>query len=331
MFEFNLGTESPAQSRLSGGVYDVIIVGAGPAGMAAAIYTARDAIRTLVLDKAATGGLGALTERVENYPGFPDGISGVELMGRFRKQAERFGAEFVEHEEVTRLESVERGLWRVTTKAGNSYEGRVVMLATGSKPKKLNVPGEDAFYGRGLSYCATCDGPLFKGKDVVIVGCGNSGLQEGLNVMNYARSVKFVMSRSTSPAEKTLQERVLQHGKGMCYFNHRVVGFKGEERLTTVMTENVETGEVSELHADGVFVYAGYVPDTQFVAGLVALDEVGHIKTDAKMRTDVGGILAIGDVRADTLAQYTVAVGDGTKAAFTARDYLAELKGEAAK
>jgi len=328
MFEFKLETDTPKQpSQPLGGSYDVIVVGAGPAGLTAAIYTARDAIKTVVLDKATAGGLGALTDLVENYPGFPEGISGPKLMHRFRLQTERFGATVAEFQEVTRIESVARGLIKVHTADGNLYEGKVVIIATGSKPKKLGVPGEEEFYGRGLSYCATCDGPLFKGKDVVIVGCGNSGLQEGLNVLSYANSVKFLMSHASSSAEKTLQQRVLGSEKSMCYFNHRAVGFKGDARgVNAVVMENVETGEVSTLPADGVFVYAGYIPDTAFAKGLLEMDDAGHIKTDEKMRTNVEGILAIGDVRADTLAQYTVAVGDGTKSAFTAREYLAELK-----
>ncbi len=327
MFEFKLS--EPAAAGPSGGLYDVIIVGAGPAGLAAAIYTARDGIKTLVLEKSSAGGLGATTDLVENYPGFPDGISGPELMERFQKQAERFGAEIVEFEEVTQIEPVRKGLIKVHVASGTVFEAKMIFLAVGSHPKKLHLPGEEQFFGRGLSYCATCDGPLFKGKDVIIIGAGNSGLQEGLNVLSYAKSVTFVEFLPTSKAEKILQERTMAHPKSAFYFNTQVLEIKGGQVVTGIVMKDRATGEVRELPCDGVFIYAGYSPDTKFVEGLLELNQWGYIKTDGKMRTSVEGVLALGDVRAENLAQYTVAVGDGTKAAITAREYLAELEAQA--
>jgi thioredoxin reductase (NADPH) len=200
-----------------------------------------------------------------------------------------------------------------------------VVIATGSHPRHLNVPGEEEFYGQGVSYCATCDGPLFKGKDLVVVGCGNSGLQEGGVLLNYARQVTFVVSHPEPPAEKILQTRVMEQENSVCYLNYRVIEILGDTEVRGVVAQHVETGEITEIPAAGVFIYAGYLPDTDFVQDLVAMDETGYIETDDHMRTSVDGILAVGDVRAGNLAQITVAVGDGTKAAITAREYLATL------
>lgn len=326
MFDFKLGSDAAKSTSEQKKRYDLVIVGAGPAGLAAAIYAARDGIKTLVLEKAAAGGLAATTEHIENYPGFPEGISGPDLMDLFQKQATRFGAEILEFEEVTRIEPVRKGLLRVYTAADEVFEAKLVILATGSKPKKLGVPGEEEFYGRGLSYCATCDGPLFKGKDVVVVGAGNSGLQEGVNLLGYARSVTFIEFLPYSIAEKILQERTMNHPNSKFYFNHQVVEIKGEKMVTGVVVRDRATGELKELPTDGVFIYVGYSPDTKFLGGLVELNQWGYIKTDARMWTSVEGLMAIGDVRAENVAQITVAVGDGTKAALTAREYLAKLE-----
>ncbi len=327
MFDFKVA-EEPRKEAPSGGLYDYIIIGAGPAGLSSAIYASRDGMKVLVLEKEVVGGLAATTELIENYPGFPEGIAGEELMERMRKQAERFGTEIVEFDEVTKVEPVKKGLIRVHTAEGETYEGKVVLLATGSQPKHLGIPGEEEFYGRGVSYCATCDGPLYKGKRVVVIGCGNSGLQEGQNLLNYASEVTFIEFLDHSPAEKILQERVMNHPKATCYFHSQVVEIKGDEKVTAVVFKDRATGELKEIPADGVFIYVGYKPDTEFVKDLVELNRWGYIKTDEKMRTKVEGVLAAGDVRADNLAQVTVAVSDGCKAAMTTREYLAELKAE---
>jgi thioredoxin reductase (NADPH) len=269
------------------------------------------------------GGLAASTDLIENYPGFPDGISGPDLMDRFEAQAERFGTVIQEFEEVTEIEPVREGLFRVHTDAGDVYKAIMVVIATGSQPKKLGVPGEEEFYGKGLSYCATCDGPLFKDKDVVVIGAGNSGLQEGLNLLGYARSVNFVEFLPYSPAEKILQERAMSSEKATFHFNQQVTEIRGDKTVQTVVMKDRATGEVQELATDGVFIYVGYKPDSEFVQELVETDKWGYIKTDAKMRTNVEGLLAIGDVRADNIAQITVAAGDGTRAAIYIREYLA--------
>mgnify|MGYP000673607555 CR=1 FL=1 len=324
MFEFSLGKEPQSQGS-SGGLYDVVIIGSGPAGLTSAIYTSRDGLKTLVLEKATAGGLVATTELVENYPGFPEGVAGSELMELFHKQAERFGTEVVEFEEVEQVEPVEPGLIKVHTGAGEVYEGKTLIVATGSESKKLGVPGEKEFYGRGVSYCATCDGPLFRGKDVVIVGAGNSGLQEGSIMLGYVKSLTIVEFLPTSKAEKILQDRVFGHEKTTLHFNHMLTEIKGEKVATGVVVKDRETGEEREIPTDGVFIYVGYAPYTQFLSGLLELNRFGYIVTDTHTRTSVPGIFAAGDVRADNLAQIAVAVGDGAKAAVAVREYLLEL------
>jgi len=324
MFDFKL-TEGSSDKGIEGGLYDVVIIGGGPAGLTTAIYTARDGMKTLVLERESTGGLAATTELVENYPGFPEGINGMELMERFRQQAERFGAEIAEFQEVSAVEPVKEGLINVRIEDGPTYQGKTVVIATGSRPKKLNVPGEAAYYGKGVSYCATCDGPFFKGKDVVIIGAGNSGLQEGLQVLEYAKQVTFLEFLPYSRAEQILQDRVSSHDNSAMVFNHRVTEIKGEQTVTGVAAVDRESGEEKVFPASGVFIYVGYSPYTQFVADLVDLNKWGYIITDGHMRTKVPGLYAIGDVRADNPAQLSVSVGDGTKAALDIREFIQGL------
>ncbi len=324
MFEFSLSKETK-KTVATATLYDVLIIGAGPAGLTAAIYTARDGMKTLLLEKAGAGGLAASTELVENYPGFPDGVSGAEMMELFRQQAERFGAELVEFDEVERVVPVQPGRVEVHTAAGQVYQAKAVIVATGSESKKLGVPGEKEFYGRGVSYCATCDGPLFRGKDVVIVGAGNSGLQEGAIMVTYVNSVKIVEFLPTSKAEKILQDRVFGHEKVELFFNHSLTAIEGEKTVQRVVVKNRETGAEVTLPTDGVFIYVGYAPYTKFLEGVVELNRFGYIVTDAHTRTSVPGIFAAGDVRADNLAQIAVAVGDGAKSAVAVREYLLAL------
>ena len=325
MFDFRV-TEEPHRKETNGGLYDVVIVGGGPAGLTTAIYASRDGMKVLVLDRESTGGLAATTELIENYPGFPEGINGIVLMEKFLEQAERFGTEIIEFEEVTEVKPVKEGLIEVHTEGGTIYQGKTVVIATGSRPKKLNVPGEDDYYGKGVSYCATCDGPFFKGKDVIIIGAGNSGLQEGLPLLEYANKVTFVEFLPYSRAEQILQDRVSQHEKSAMLFNYRVTEIKGDRTVTGVAAVNRETLKETFLPADGVFIYVGYTPYTQFVSDLVELNQWGYIESDSHMRTRIPGLYAIGDVRADNPAQMTVSVGDGAKAALAIREYLQSLK-----
>ncbi len=318
MFQLNIDGGAQADTNK---IYDLVVVGAGAAGLTSAIYASRDGWETLVLEKEATGGLAATTHLIENYPGFPEGIDGSELMEKFAEQAKRFGAQIVEFEEVTSLKKNDDGIFEITT-TGATYKGRTVILATGSRPKHLGIPGEEEFANKGVSYCATCDGPLFKDQDVVVIGCGNSGLQEAQILLEYAKSVTFVEFLPYSIAEKVLQDRVINHPKVKCYFSHMAVEIKGDDFVHTVVIKNRETGELKEIPAKGVFIYVGYQPYTDFVKGFVALDERGYIVTDNHMRTNVEGVFAAGDVRSGNLAQVAVAVGDGAKAAIGVREYL---------
>lgn len=326
MFEFTLSPE-PTKAEISGGLYDVVIIGAGAAGLTTAIYTARDGMKTLILEREGAGGLAATTEMIENYPGFPDGINGMELLDRFRRQAERFGAEIVEFDEVIKVAPIEAGKIEVHTEGGQVYTGKTVVVATGSRPKKLNIPGENEFYGRGVSYCATCDGPFFKDKNVVIIGAGNSGLQEGLQVLEYAKHVTFLEFLPYTRAERILQDRVKNHPKSTLLFNRQVMAVQGDKTVTGVVAVDRETKEEHVYPADGVFIYVGYSPYSAFVADLVETNKWGYIITDEKMRTKIAGLYAIGDVRADNPAQLSVSVGDGAKAALAIRDFILELQG----
>jgi thioredoxin reductase (NADPH) len=324
MFDFKL-TNDTSKQTISGGLYDTVIIGGGPAGLATAIYTSRDGMKTLILEREATGGLASTTELIENYPGFPDGINGLELTDRFRKQAERFGTEIEEFDEVVKVNPVHKGLIEIHTEGGKVYQGKTVVIATGSAPKKLNIPGETEFYGRGVSYCATCDGPFFKGKDVVIIGAGNSGLQEGLPVLEYAKHVTFIEFLPTSRAEQILQDRVHAHKNSTLLFNHMVTEIKGDNTVNSVIVKNRATGDNFELPTAGVFIYVGYTPYSAFVADLVERNKWGYIHTDNHMATKVPGLYAIGDVRAGNPAQLTVSVGDATKAALEIREFILNL------
>ncbi|MBC7326740.1 thioredoxin-disulfide reductase [bacterium] len=305
-------------------MYDVIIIGGGPAGLTSAIYTSRERLKTLVLEKAICGGLPATTELVENYPGFPEGISGVELMKRFKEQAMRFGTEIREFNEVKKIEHEDK-IFKVETNY-ETYRGSTVIVASGSVPKKLNVPGEEEFIGRGVSYCAICDGPFYQNKDIAIIGCGNSGLQEGETLLKYVKSITFVEFLPYIPAEKILQERVSKDPRVRFFLNHIVTAINGDTAVQSITIKNRETGEEKEIKVDGVFVYVGFLPNTKFLEGLVELDKQGYIITDEDMRTSHPGIYAVGDVRSKKIRQIAVACGEGTIAAIAVRDYLKELE-----
>ncbi len=325
MLDFKVSSDEGSAQAPSGGLYDVVIVGAGPAGMTTAIYTSRDGMKTLILERESVGGLAATTELIENFPGFPEGVSGADLMERFEKQARRFGTEIVEFNEVREVRPIKKGLIEVHTESGDVFQGKTVVIATGSEPKKLNVPGEQELFGRGLSYCATCDGPLFRDKDVVIIGAGNSGLQEGLQLLEYAKSVTFIEFLPYSRAEKILQDRVKAHPKSQMFFNYRVTSIEGSDKVTGVKAVNRETGEEKLFPTDGVFIYVGYAPYSKFLDGVVEVNKWGYVVSDDKMRTKVAGLYAIGDVRANNPAQLSIAVGDGAKAALDIREFVQEL------
>ncbi len=317
--EFNLsGLGRGAKKR----DYDVIIIGAGAAGLTSAIYTSRARLSTLIIEKGAVGGLAGTTHLIENYPGFDAPIPGPELMDRFKKQAKLMGAEFFTSEVI----GVEKGPYiRIKTTDGD-FNAKALIIATGTTHKHLNVEGEKEFYGKGVSYCATCDAPLFKDKDVVVVGCGNSGLQEGLFLLKYVKSITFVEFLPYIIAEEILQERIKKYENVSFLLNHEVLSIKGDERLSSVVVRDRKSKDIKEIPSEGVFIYVGLLPQTEVFKGFVNIDKWGYIVVDDFMNSSVEGVYAAGDVRANSVRQVASAVGDGAIAAITAEKYIASME-----
>jgi len=303
--------------------YDVIIIGGGPAGLTAAVYASREGLNTILLEKMMCGGRVALTANIENWPGTPDGVTGIDLMEKLKQQAQKFGTQITEFAEVTKVEPLEKAVKVVTN--GGSYIGKTLIVATGSVPKKLNVPGEDKFYGKGVSYCATCDGPFYKGKDVAVIGCGDSGLQEGESLLGFVKTVTFIAYRPFMKARQILQERVKKKPNAKFLLNHIVTSINGDKTVASITAKERQTDEEQTIDVQGVFVYIGFLPNTNFLQGVVNLDPAGCVITDDNMQTSVRGIYAAGDVRSKKIRQITNACGEGTIAAIAARDYIKEL------
>jgi thioredoxin reductase (NADPH) len=302
---------------------DIIIIGGGPAGLTAAIYTSREGFNTLLLEKGICGGLPATTDLIENYPGFPDGVNGMQLIDKFKEQALRFGTNIVEFKEIKRIEPAEKKIKVWTSE--EEYHAYAVILASGSIPKKLNIPGEEKYMGKGVSYCAICDGPLFKDKHIAVIGCGNSGLQEGEFLIKYARSLTFIEILPEMTGEKILQERLQKNKKTRFLLNHVLVSINGNTFVDSITVKNRQTDEKKEIEVSGVFVYAGFLPNSKFLEGIVELDNSRYIITNDEMETSVPGIYAIGDVRSKKVRQINVACGEGTIAAISVRDYINKL------
>jgi len=306
--------------------YDAIIIGGGPAGLTAGLYLARARIKTLLLEKLLTGGQMAISEWVENYPGFPEGIGGAELSENFRQQAIRFGLEIKQDEAVSIAGK------HIKTAGGTEYEALGIIIASGAAPKKLNIPGEEALLGRGVSYCATCDGPLFKDKEVVVIGGGDTAVQEAIFLTKFCRKVYLVHRRDRLRATKVLQEKAQALGQKIEFVWQSVaVEIKGSAKVESVLLKNIDTGKQKELKCDGVFIFAGIEPNSGFAKGLVKLDKQGYIISDENMKTGTDGIYACGDVRSKLLRQVVTACGEAATAAFACQHYIEELKGIAYK
>ncbi|WCA43906.1 thioredoxin-disulfide reductase [Actinomyces oris] len=306
-------------------IHDVVIVGSGPAGYTAAIYAARAQLNPVILAGSVTAG-GALmnTTEVENYPGFITGIMGPELMNQMQEQAERFGAD-IRYEDVTALE-LEGDVKRITTSDG-AYEARTVIISTGSEYRHLGIDGEERLSGHGVSYCATCDGFFFKDQDIVVVGGGDSAMEEATFLTRFARSVTVVHRRDELRASAVMAKRAQEDPKISFAWNSRVVELHGEDSLTGVTLEDTVTGDRRRLEATGLFVAIGQVPRSELVAEALELDEAGYIKVEApSQRTRIPGVFACGDVADPTYQQAITAAGSGCRAALDAEHYLTTLQ-----
>jgi thioredoxin reductase (NADPH) len=332
-----LGLKTTASRRH----YDLVVLGGGPAGLTAAVYTAREFIDTLVIERAAFGGQAAGTEKLDNMPGFPDGVAGIEFSQRLRQQAERFEVELLQAQEVTRLYSHEN-YHCVQTGDGSEYSGRALLITTGSRYRRLNVPGESEFIGAGVHFCATCDGPFYKGKRVAVVGGGNSATEESLLLTKFAEKVTMLVRSGQFKATKIIQESVLSHPKIDVLWHTEVKGFLGEgSKLKMVRILNNQNGAEEDLVMDGAFIFIGLEPNTGFLTGSgVLLDQWGFIQTGHDLvhsgkrpsgyenrdphllETSVPGIFAAGDVRDKSTKQVASAAGEGASAALMIREYL---------
>ena len=304
-------------------VENVLIIGSGPAGLTAALYTARANLEPLLFTGNEIGGQVSITNEVENYPGFPEGLTGPELVEKFQKQAERFGAR-VEFAEVTEVD-FEAQPFRVKS-YDSEYEAKAVILATGASPRKLGVPGESEFVGRGVSYCATCDGFFFRDKDVIVVGGGDSALEEGVFLTKFASRVRIVHRRDQLRAGFTLQERAKRNEKIDFVWDTIVTEVSGDGAVESVQVKNVKTDEVSIMNTDGVFVYIGHYPNSKLFEGKLEMDEHGYLITDRFTRTSAPGVFAAGEIADPVFRQVVTSAGEGCKAAIQVERYLAELE-----
>jgi thioredoxin reductase (NADPH) len=301
----------------------VIIIGSGPAGLTAALYTARANLEPLLISGNEPGGQIATTTEVENFPGFPEGVTGPELYELMWRQAERFGT-CLEIDEVTQVNLRQRP-FQVKTHGGE-FQTRALILATGASPRKLEVPGEAEFIGRGVSYCATCDGFFFRGKEVIVVGGGDSALQEGLFLTKFASRVRIVHRRDQLRAGATLQNRAFKNDKMSFIWNTVVTEIIGDGAVRAVRLQNVKTGEVSEQPTDGVFVYIGHHPNTHLYQGQLEMGPEGYLIVDSRLHTSIPGVFAAGEVHDKVFRQAVVSAGFGCMAAMEAEKYLASLE-----
>ncbi|MER7738514.1 thioredoxin-disulfide reductase [Streptomyces sp. NPDC096538] len=309
-------------------VRNVIIIGSGPAGYTAALYTARASLKPLVFEGAVTAG-GALmnTTDVENFPGFQDGIMGPELMDNMRAQAERFGAELVPDDAVA--VDLTGEIKTVTDTAGTVHKAKAVIVTTGSQHRKLGLPNEDALSGRGVSWCATCDGFFFKDQDIAVIGGGDTAMEEATFLSRFAKSVTIVHRRDTLRASKAMQERAFADPKISFVWDSEVAEVLGDQKLSGLKLRNVKTGELSDLAVTGLFIAIGHDPRTELFKGQLELDEEGYLKVDApSTRTNVTGVFGAGDVVDHTYRQAITAAGTGCSAALDAERYLAALADE---
>ena len=299
--------------------YDVIIIGGGPAGLSAGIYASRARLRTVLIERGVFGGLIANAELVENYPGFPEGISGFDIGERMHQQALKFGLEtqFAEVTDVDLLKDM-----KIIRTTGGDFAARSVIIASGAERRRLGVPGENIYINRGVSYCATCDGALFKDRVVAVVGGGDSAVEEAIFLTRFASKVFIIHRRNQLRASKTAQERALSNKKIGPVWDTVVEEIKGDGKVSQIVVRNVKTGDTSLISVDGVFVYVGQIPNTGYLKGQIPLDKEEYIITDDRMETGVKGVYAAGDIRKNSSRQVITAAGDGATAAISAERFL---------
>lgn len=306
--------------------HDVVMIGAGPAALTAAIYTTREDIDTVLFEKGVIGGLAAITDWVDNYPGFPKGIAGLELADGLREQAERFGAD-IRLGEV--LSIADEGTYKRLETTDGDILAKAVLIATGSDYKKLGIPGEQEYYGRGVHYCATCDGAFYRDKRLVVVGGGNSAVQEAIFLTRFATKIDLLVRGEKMRASEVLQHELERHAdKITVHFNTTTEEIIGKDNLVVaVKGKDAKTGEEKTFETDGVFIFIGLLPNTQFLQKSdVKLDEVGMIITDSYLETSVKGIFAAGDVRSGATMQIASAAGEGATAALMMRTYIEDME-----
>lgn len=308
--------------------YDVVIIGGGGAGLTAAIYTSRANLKTLLFEKLTPGGQIALTDVVENYPGFPDGITGTEISMRMEEQAKKYGTE-VQYEEILTLSKSNSEFSLKTSKT--SYTAKSIIIASGASFRTLGAPGEKELTGRGVSYCATCDGAFFKNKEIIVVGGGDSALQEGIFLTRFVNQLSVVHRRDKLRASPILQDRAKENSKFRFVWDTVVSRIDGEKKVESVTLKNLKTNQETDFKTDGVFIFIGHDPATQFLRSFVDLDEKGYVKTNERLETSVGGVFAAGEVRAGSVKQLVSAAGEGCEAALSAQAYLESLELTASK
>lgn len=301
--------------------YDVAIIGAGPGGLSAAVYAARGGLRTVIFEKGLVGGQIVLTTEIENYPGFEESLSGFELIDKMKKQAEKFEAE-IKEEEVKAIGL--EGLCKIIETSSGTYRAKSVILATGAHPRKLNVPGEAKYTGRGVSYCATCDGALYRDKVVAVVGGGDSAVEEAMFLTRFAKKVYIIHRRDKLRAVKIVQERAFKNEKIEIIWDTVIQGIDGGDQLEKIHLYNRRTEKFNTLPVDGLFVYVGIIPNNELIESRIDLSEQGFILTDEEMHTNIPGIYAAGDIVDKPLRQVVTAAGEGATAAFSAEKWIQE-------
>lgn len=319
-----LAAKMGLQTRAKRRFYDVIVVGSGPAGLTAAIYTSREGLDTLVIERGGLGGQVGSSQFMENFPGFDEGIPGAEFAARLVRQAKKFGVEILEATEISTIDPQPPYVC-VTSEDGTEYGAKAVLLATGAQYKRLNVDGEEGLIGSGVHFCATCDGAFYQGKKVLVVGGGNSGFEEGIFLTRFAKQVDIVEFLPEVRASQVLQDMVAQMPNMNVTTNHAVKELQGHNRLEKVLVQDRATGEVKEWDYDGVFVFIGVSPNSSLAQGLVDVNQHGFVITDATLMTSLPGLFAAGDVRDGSTKQAAAAAGEGATAALMIREYLKKL------